>query len=244
VIVIKSLIIPKFVYILSLLPAPKEIVQELNQILFNFLWKGTGKVTRLSTINEYENSLLKMIDLESMIKLLRLAWLKRIFGENDGAWKSYLQVSLKRHGGLFLFYCNYGIKDYFVPSLFYSELLQWWSEFRDGYDTKKEWQHIVWNNKEIRINNKPIFYQTLFENGTTFVNDLLFNTDTANSFKIVFSKRSKTNFLTWVGLCHSVPLHLKTKESIPFEISLLVTIEGKDFDVLTRYYLLIQSYLR
>ena len=43
--VIKSLIIPKFVYILSLLPAPKEIVQELNRILFKFLWKGTDKVT-------------------------------------------------------------------------------------------------------------------------------------------------------------------------------------------------------
>ena len=41
--VIKSLIIPKFVYILSLLPAPKKIVQELNRILFKFLWKGTDK---------------------------------------------------------------------------------------------------------------------------------------------------------------------------------------------------------
>ena len=102
--VIKSLIIPKFVYILSLSPAPKEIVQELNRILFKFLWKGTDKVTlRLSTINEYENGGLKMIDLESMIKSLQLAWLKRIFGENDDAWKSYLRVSLKRYGGLFYF---------------------------------------------------------------------------------------------------------------------------------------------
>ena len=99
--VIKSLLILKFVHILSLLPAPKEIVQELSRILFKFLWKGTVKVTRLSKINEYENGGLKMIDLESMIKSLRLAWLKRIFGENDGAWKSYLQVSLKRHGGFF-----------------------------------------------------------------------------------------------------------------------------------------------
>ena len=95
--VIKSLIIPKFVYIFSLLPASKEIVQELNRILCKFLWKRTDKVTRLSTINEYENGGLKMIDLESMIKSLRLAWLKRIFGENDDAWKSYLHVSLKRH---------------------------------------------------------------------------------------------------------------------------------------------------
>ena len=69
-----------------------------------------------------------------MVKSLRLAWL-RIFGENDGAWKSYLRASLKRYGGLFLFYCNYDIKDHHVPSLFYSKLLQWWSEFRDGYDT-------------------------------------------------------------------------------------------------------------
>ena len=159
-----SLLIPKFVYILSLLPAPKGIVQELNRMLFKFLWKGKGtdKVTRLSTINDYENGGLKMIDLESMIKSLRLAWLKRIFGKNDGAWKSYLRVSLQRFGGLFLFYCNYDIKDHSIPSLFYSELLQWWSEFRDGFDSGKEWQFILWNNKEIRINNRPIFYEKFF----------------------------------------------------------------------------------
>ena len=120
------------------------------------------------------------------------------------------------------------------------------SEFRDVYDTtKKEWQHIVWNNKEIRINNKPICYRTLFENGITFVNDLLFDTDTTNSFKFISSKISTTNFLTWAGLRHSVQLHLKTKESTPSEISLLVTIEGKDFDMLKTkskdYYTLIKS---
>ena len=48
-------------------------------MIFKFLWKEIDKVTRLSTINEYENGGLKMIDLESMIKSLRLAWLKRIF---------------------------------------------------------------------------------------------------------------------------------------------------------------------
>ena len=62
--IIKSLIIPKFVYFSLLLPVPKEIVKELNQMIFRFLWKGTDKVTRRSTINEYENGGLKMIDLE------------------------------------------------------------------------------------------------------------------------------------------------------------------------------------
>ena len=35
--VIKSLIIPAFVYISLLLPVPKEIVKELNQMIFKFL---------------------------------------------------------------------------------------------------------------------------------------------------------------------------------------------------------------
>ena len=37
VMIIKCLIIPKLVYISSLLPTPKEIIQELNQLLFKFL---------------------------------------------------------------------------------------------------------------------------------------------------------------------------------------------------------------
>ena len=76
---------------------------------------------------------------------------------------------------------------------------------------EKKWQ---------RIDNKPIFYGTLFKNGMIYVNDLLFDTDTADSSKIISGKIGKTNFLTRVGLRHSVPLHLKTKESSPSEMSL------------------------
>ena len=112
--VIKSLNIPAFVYISLLLPVPKEIVKELNQMIFKFLWKGIDKVTRLSTINEYENGGLKMIDLESMIKSLRLAWLKRIFQCNNGAWRSFLRFSLlEPYGGLFYFTMT--LKRYIFP---------------------------------------------------------------------------------------------------------------------------------
>ena len=64
--VIKSLIIPKFVYVSSLLTMPKGVIKELNQLIFKFLWKGVDKVTRLAVINDYQKSGLKMIDLETM----------------------------------------------------------------------------------------------------------------------------------------------------------------------------------
>ena len=60
--IIKTLIVPKFVYVSSLLTTPSGVIQELNRLIFKFLWKGVDKVTRLSTINDYEKSGLKMID--------------------------------------------------------------------------------------------------------------------------------------------------------------------------------------
>ena len=54
-------------------------MNKLNQLLFKFLWISVDKVTRVSVINDYEKGGLKMIDLESMVKSLRLAWLKRLF---------------------------------------------------------------------------------------------------------------------------------------------------------------------
>jgi len=53
------LIIPKFVR-LTAVPHPKEVVKQLNQLLFKFLWKGVERVTRLPAINEYENGGLKI----------------------------------------------------------------------------------------------------------------------------------------------------------------------------------------
>ena len=50
--IIKSFLIPKFVYVCLLLPTPKEIVNKLNQLLFKFLWKDTDKVTHMSVIND------------------------------------------------------------------------------------------------------------------------------------------------------------------------------------------------
>ena len=62
--IIKSLINPKVVYVSSLLPTPKEVIKQLNQSLFKFLWKGVDKVTPLSAITNYENGRLKMINFQ------------------------------------------------------------------------------------------------------------------------------------------------------------------------------------
>ena len=165
------------------------------------------KVTRLSAINDYENSGLKRFGLETMVKSLRLAWLKRIFSENDGTWKNYLHHILKCFGGSFEFHCNYNIKDLTISSQFYTELLQW-ADFRDEFSADKPWQNIIWNNKDIRIDNKPIFYKTFFESGITHVTDLRFDLNITESYNIATKKMKKVNILVWPGLRLAVPSHL------------------------------------
>ena len=46
--------------------APKELVKELNRLLFKSLWNGTDKVTRVSAINRYGEGGLKTINLNCM----------------------------------------------------------------------------------------------------------------------------------------------------------------------------------
>ena len=150
-----------------------------------------------------------MIDTDSMIVSLRLAWLKRIFHENGGTWKSYLCYLLERFGGLFFINFNYDLKDYPKFSQFYYELLSWWTHFRNTFDSERDWCHIIWKNKQIRIENEPFYYKKDFESGIIFVKGLLFHLNIEESFNCIKRKFSKTNLLMWAGLRHSIPINLK-----------------------------------
>ena len=72
--IIKSFLLPKMLYVFSVLPTPVKFIKQLNNIIYNFLWKGPDKIARLATINDIKYGGLNLVDLESSIKWLRLAW--------------------------------------------------------------------------------------------------------------------------------------------------------------------------
>ena len=61
------------------------------------------------------------------------------------------------------------IRDYPNLPQFYSELLQWLSDFQELSASEKDWVHVIWNNKDIRIGKKPIFYQNYYESGIIYL---------------------------------------------------------------------------
>ena len=93
--IVKSLLVPKLVYMSLLLPTPLHIIKQVNHTICTFLWKGKDKVTKLSAIDNFEGDGIKMICMESLIKARRLAWLNRILNNNESTWKFCLMRLLK-----------------------------------------------------------------------------------------------------------------------------------------------------
>ena len=134
-----------------------------------------------------------MIDSETMVKSLRLSWLKRIFSENNGTWKNYLCHQLKNVGGLFLFHCNYDIKDIVALQNFILNYFNGSQSSEKTFLQEKLYKTIIWNNKDIRVNDNPIFYKTFFDSGLILVSDLPIDLNITESYNMIAKKIEKTS---------------------------------------------------
>jgi len=65
----------------------------------------------------------------------------------------------------------------------------WWSQFRGTFASESHWQRIIWKNKEIPIDKKPVYFKNYYESGIVYVNDLLFGLNSDDSFRL-FAKKN------------------------------------------------------
>ena len=68
--IIKSLLLPKLIYVYSILPPPSEFLALIQTIIYKFLWKGPDKITIKAAINSFDNGGLNLTDLETSIKMI------------------------------------------------------------------------------------------------------------------------------------------------------------------------------
>ena len=110
-----------------------------------------------------------------MTKSLCLSWIGRLLDGSDANWKTIPNYYLNRYGGLtFLLNCNYDTKC--VDSSFtllYEELQEYFQELVNMYDGDQRRKFVLWNNREIKIEAKTLFWKTWFEKGIYLVQDLL-----------------------------------------------------------------------
>ena len=98
--IIKSLVIPKLIYLLCILPDPPlSFFSELQRVLFKFVWSKKDKIRRSSFYNEYKEGGFKMPHLLSFNRALA-TWIYKYFDEeNKSKLKIFFAHSLRRMGG-------------------------------------------------------------------------------------------------------------------------------------------------
>ena len=95
--------------------------------------KQKDKIKREGLYHDREKGDILMINVETMIKALQLAWIPRPLAPGRKNWKTISNYYLGRYGGLnFLLRCNYGTK--YIDAFFYKDILKFFNELKTLYN--------------------------------------------------------------------------------------------------------------
>ncbi len=186
---VKTLGVSQIMYNASVLHVPDSVIKAVERMLYHFVWNSKcDKVKRDTMIGDYNEGRVRMIDIQSQIKALKVMWVKRLCDNSQGSWKYLAKNILSPYGGVPLIFqfnclpadivkmmdrssCN-------VPK-FYTDLLRFWFEIKDQsigvsglqLDATEIRNQIIWGNSLIRINGNPIIIRHWIESGIVFVGD-------------------------------------------------------------------------
>ena len=108
--IVKTFVIPIFMYRASLICVQKDIVIEVNKLLFKFIWKGKDKVKRLCLICDLDKGGLKAPHLESITKSQRIMCCKKFAKNQQSNWKIILSHYMKNVGSKLILRCAFDLK--------------------------------------------------------------------------------------------------------------------------------------
>ena len=172
----------QIIHLLSPLQINSQIIKQINDLLFDFLWNSKGdKIKRNVITQNYGNGGLRMIDIKPFNKALKCVWIRKYLDEsNKGKWKLFLDAELEKLGGQTVFRGNLDIKDTKKLannlSSFLKEILEIWSElnYQGSIKTVESFlTQSLWYNSLIRVMDKPVFYKSWYQMGISHVNQIV-----------------------------------------------------------------------
>ena len=213
--ILKSLALPKLLYVSTNVPVPTAIMKEAESVIFNFLWNHkTPKVKRNVIIQPIEYGGLKAPDFRSMVKASKVAWIKRLLSPGNAKWKVIFQELAPMPIKLLIeTHLNEDIID--SMPVFYRQVLSSWNEIKQYPNKAKDYlEQIIWNNKFIQTpveKNKQkgkisIFYQDFYMAGIFKLKHLISDNGEFIDFGSLHSKFPvKCNILRYQKLKLSIP---------------------------------------
>ena len=250
ILITKTLGISKFVFVSTVTDINEDIVKEVTRLIYNFIWKSKRpRIKRTTLIGDYSQGGLRAPDFETMIKSQKVMWIKRFLDSNSSLWKEVINHYLKDKGGVLYVHCNFDVDDkYTILPPFYKTCLRAWKHYLNEVKYRKSPKtQFLWNNTNIKVQGKTIYYQDFMRVGIWTVSDLYAN---LKIIPFAFWKRKglrQERYMAWSGLLAAIPCRFKQiiKDGVisPQDTSLKLNSQksfsdakGKDF-----YNILIES---
>ena len=170
------------IHLLSPLQTNAQIIKQLNDLFFDFLWNSKDdKIKGNGITQNYGNGGLRMIDISSFNKALKSVLIRKYLDEsNKGKWKLFFDAELEKLGGQTVFRGNLEIKDSKKLannlSPFLKEILEIWSElnYQGSIETVESFlTQSLWYNSLIRVMDKPVYYKSWYQMGISQVNQIV-----------------------------------------------------------------------
>ena len=175
--VINVLAISKLIYLANTIHIPDSVIKEVNDAIFKFLWSNKrSKIAKNCIISEIENGGLKMPDFQLKVQALQAAWIRRMIQSKNKSWIELLKYFYKTRD-LHMFFASKPVIQTVYDKIpqFYSDILRTWQMLNNIEPTHVMdiLNEVLWHNRFITIEQKPMFIQKLYDKGILFVNDLL-----------------------------------------------------------------------
>ena len=234
VVIINSLALSQLQYLSNVLFVPETVIDEVNDIIFKFLWPKKAHVKKTVVTQQIHNGGLKMPDYLCKVKASKISWLKRLL---QGGKCAILAKELLMLQMPWKEFCRSNFDTEFLSHnipLFYKQLLQYWFEFcaHMPEGASEILSESLWFNKCIIVDKAPIFYKNAYANGLKYINDVLDNAGKVLSCNNLNEKFNiDLSIMSYNSLYSAIPRSWKTivKNTVRIEVdtSIMLSINNK-----------------
>ena len=215
VVVLKSLVLSKLIYLWIMLPnPPDDLIESLQKKCFDFVWSGKNdKIKRSISVHHTKNGGINIPNIKKYIHALKLTWVKRMCNDNSGKWKIILKKKVPDISN----YDKYGTKlfakDHDNP--FWNDVFKAYSDLSKAYKPESPEELLaepLFKNENFKIGKKAILFPDWINNNVLTVGGLVRQDGTFKPInQIIAEYEFNPKPLEYYGCISSIKEYIKTK---------------------------------
>ena len=209
--VVNALIISLFVYPITILDTPKEILKEIEKTVLDFIWnKKSPKIAKKVLQNQIKDGGLKLPNIYEKEKAWKMTWIQRAIKNPEKFWVLLLDMQTPNIKFIDL------LKIHKPPNqltnglpIFYKEILGYWNsiQWKDINTPEGIANETIWYNKMITTKGKTLFWKHWYTKGICKIKDILNIHGQFLSHDELNKKYDlKCTFLEVLNIRHTIPI--------------------------------------